>query len=42
MGSLIKKDGFTTRIIAILIALERKKSGDISICQHCEAPTARC
>ena len=42
MGSLIERDGFSTRIITILIALERKKSGDISICQHCGAPTARC
>jgi hypothetical protein len=36
MGGL--KIGFSTRIIAILIALECKKSGDISICQGCKAP----
>ena len=31
MGSLIDKNGFSTRITVILIALERKKSGAIRI-----------
>ena len=42
MDSITKRNGFSERIIVILIALDHKKSGDISICQHCEAPTARC
>ena len=36
MGGL--NEGFLKRIIAILIALDYKKSGDITICQDCEAP----
>ena len=42
MGSLIEKNGFSTRITVILIALERKKSGDISICQHLAVGASQC